>query len=191
MPTQALSRAVEPVVTIICDEPDGAVERCVYPMQLSIENLKRFWELSRKYKTLFSHETRDDFTKFANLLLKVGPNGIEPTGLFWVVDDFVGVFYLTDITPGVDAKVHYTFLDGRHRGRVELAQAMLRFAFEKYNFRRLSAEVPLYATESAFHLMRLVGFKKEGRKRRSSFFDEKWFDVTLYGILKEEALNEL
>lgn len=180
----------EPILVVPCPEPDGLVERSVFPMILTPENLQTFWEKSRQFKYLFDKNVNDDFRKFCELFLYNGPNGeLQPNGLFWLVDDFVGVFYMTRIVPSVDAEVHYTFFDRRHRGRHQLALEMIQYVFRKYNFRRLSVEIPLYSTEHTFRFIDALGFKKEGRKRKAIWHNDDWFDVALFGILKEEALN--
>lgn len=184
----------EPLLSVPCDEPGGTVVRHVYPMLLTPENLKTLWEKSRKYKTLFGKDVRGDFGKFARLLIKQHPNGeLESTGLYLLVDDFIGVFYMTNIAVEagslVDASVHYSFFDGRHHGRLNLVKAMIKYGFQKYNFRRLSTEIPLYAKRDAFRFAELVGFRNEGRKRKATLFEDEWFDVNLFGILREEVLK--
>lgn len=177
----------EPVISIECQEPDGIVTRHMYRMILTPKNLHTFWSKARKFVTLFNEEVRGDFHKFMEVFLREGPEGIEARGLFWVVDDFVGIMYLTDIEPLVDAKVHYAFFDGRHKGRHDLVRAMILYVMDRYNFHRLTAEAPLYYKPSAMLFAEQVGFVKEGRKRLSRRFDNKWFDVNIYGILREDT----
>ena len=93
---------------------------------------------------------------------------------------------MTDIIPAVDASVHYSFFDGRHKGRAELVKEMLRFGFEKFQFQRMTVQVPLYANQYTRIFIESLGFKKEGRKRRAARFKGDWFDVNFYGILPEE-----
>ena len=193
----------EPVLTAVCDERqwtkrDGEeylkggslIERSVYPLILTPETLKTFWEKARKFQYLFDRSINNDFKTFCELLLTDGPEGVQPTGLFWVVDNFVGIFYLSKIIPGVDASVHYTFFDRRHHGRLELTKEMLKYGFRKYNFRRMTVELPLYAREYTFKFVEELGFKREGRKRKAVWHNDDWFDIVLFGILKEEALKE-
>lgn len=176
-----------PVLSIECDEPEGIVTRHVYKMILTPKNLHTFWVKSRKFVTLFGEEVRGDFHKFMEVFLQEGVNGIESRGIFWVIDDFVGIMYLTDIDAGIDAKVHYAFFDGRHRGRRDLVRAMILYVMDRYQFHRLTAEAPLYWKASAMLFAEQVGFIKEGRKRLARKFDGKWFDVNIYGILKEDT----
>lgn len=178
----------EPIVSVTCTEPEGEIVRNVRFMDLSPENLQLFWEKSRKFNTLFSSQITN-FQQFINLFVNQGVNGITSNGLFWVVDDFVGVFYLTEIMPKVDALVHYSFFDGRHRGRQDLTRAMLKYVFEEFGFRRLTAEIPYYVSKHTFIYVERVGFKKEGRKRKSAFFNNSWFDTNCYGILREDILD--
>jgi len=182
------------VLSVLCEEPEGDIVRHVRPMELSIENMKKFWDLAKDYKTLFTEEIRGDFGKFVNQMMKQTDSGsLEATGLYWVVDDFVGVFYMTDITMQgdqlLDALVHYTFLDGRHRGRLNLVKELLKFAFTKYGYIRLTTRVALYATRHTFIFVEKIGFKKEGRIRRAVLKEGEYFDVNSYGILKEEVLD--
>lgn len=179
----------EPIMTVICHEKHGDVERTVRPMILTMENLRRFWEEARQYKSLFTEEINGDFGAFLNVFLITSPDSksIIPRGLFWVIDDFVGVFYITDIVLGHDAQVHYSFFDRKHRGRQELAKALLKWAFDKYKFRRLSTTIPTYATKAANGFAESLGFVREGKKRRAARYQGRWFDVILYGILAEEA----
>lgn len=182
----ALKLDAEPVVIARCNEPDGVRIRRVWFMPLTLSNLKRFWELASRFPALFGEEIRGDFKRFLELFIRYGPDGVTVNGLFWRVDNFVGVFYVTRLRPAVDADVHYTFLDGRHRGRLELTKAMLRYVFEHYQLRRVSAEIPVYATKYSFKFVKDLGFKEEGRKRRAALFDGKWFDRISFGLLREE-----
>jgi len=180
-----------PILQQYCLENSERVLRSVYPMPLNAENLRRFWEKSRVFKTLFTKEINDDFQKFLELFIIADDDGLPTgsTGLFWVVDDFVGVFYMTEIKPELDALVHYTFFDRRQNGRAELVKAMIRYVFRKYRFQRLSVEIPTYAVQHTFNFVKQIGFTLEGRKRKASFFSNNWFDVECYGMLSTEALN--
>lgn len=179
---------VKPVVTCLCKEPEGDILREVRLLQFTPSNISKFYHEVSKYKTLFRWEIGGSLRKFMDRLVREGPNGtIVPTGVFYVVDDFVGVFYMTDIEIGVEASVHYSFFNGRHRGRLPLVKAMMRYAFNTYDFRRLNTEIPAYASERTRNFTtEWLGFKLEGIKRKVSEKDGKFFDMNLYGILREE-----
>jgi len=179
----------EPILKVACVEPEGVVMREVRFMSLSVGNLKTLWERARQFDTLFGEEINSDFKKFLEVVMRVGPEGIEPTGLFWVVDDFVGMFYLTHIIPEQQADVHYSFFDRRHKGRLRLVKEMLKYAFQRYKFMRVNAWIPVYATEQAFKFVTALGFKDEGKKRKAAYYKGKYFDVVLFGLLREEALD--
>lgn len=180
-----------PILSALCDEPNGVtVIRNVRMMTLTMEHLKAFWTRAKIHKTLFNSPINKDFSKFLELFLTETPNGIRPQGLFYVVDDFVGVYYMTHITPGMDAHVHYSFFDGIQLGRVELTKAMLRHVFDVYDFQRLTAEIPRYASKYVFKFAEKVGFKYEGKKRQAAYFDGKFHDLVIHGILKDEFMSE-
>jgi RimJ/RimL family protein N-acetyltransferase len=183
-----LAQATEPVTSALCQEPEGDVERFVYPMDLSMDNLRIFWEKSKGFRTVFRDEVNGDFKKFCELFISQDGERLRAHGLFWVIDDFVGVYYMTHLTE-VECEVHYTFFDRRHKGREELTRSMLRYAFETFGFRRMNVEVPLYASRHTFGFTTAIGFRKEGIKRKCIQYKGEWFDATYFGLLREEALN--
>jgi len=179
-----------PVVVSLCNEPEGDVMRSIYPLQLTPENLHKIWTRARVFKSLFDSHINGDFRRFCEVFINQdSAGGLEANGLFWVVDDFVGLFYMNHIVPLRDAEVHYTFFDRRHKGRIQLARDMLHFVFSKYEFRRLSVSIPLCSSRHTFNFVESLGFRREGRRRKARWYNDDWFDVNLYGILKEEVLN--
>lgn len=178
----------EAIASALCKEPEGDIVRYVYPMALSLDNLRIFWEKSRQFRTVFGDEVNGDFRKFCELFISQEGDDIRAHGLFWVIDDFVGVYYMTHITE-VDCQVHYTFFDRRHLGREELTKSMLRYAFDRFGFQRMSVEVPMYASKHTFGFTYALGFKKEGIKRNCIFYKDQWFNATCFGLLRSEALD--
>ena len=177
-------------VQVVCHEPEGDITRRVKQMALTPQNLRTFWDKARQFETLFTAEINGDFRKFLEVFLRQLPDGsVESNGLFWLVDDFVGILYLTDIIAGVDAHAHFTFFDKRLRGREELVKQMLQFVFARYKFQRLTVEAALFASPSTFKFVERLGFKLEGRKRSARMYKGQWFDVNIYGILRHEVLN--
>lgn len=182
-----LSDKDAPILCVTCKEKHGNADRRVYPISLTRENLGTFWEKARVYPTLFAEELKDDFVTFLGIFLDQEGDKISSRGLLWRVDDFVGVFYLTDIDPEHDAVCHFTFFDGSITGRDALARAMLSYVFNKYKFRRLSANVPTFVMPAAISFIQRVGFKKEGRKRQATSYNGEWWDTLQFGILADEV----
>lgn len=182
-----IALASEPVVSVICDEPEGSIERHVYPMALTPENIKTFWDKASQHRVLFTDEINGDFGRFCEVFIGQRDDG-KPfsRGLFWRIDDFIGMYYMTEISL-YDAIVHFTFFDGRYRGRAKLTKEMLSYGFNRYGFRRLSTEIPLYAPRFTFGFVNKLGFKSEGRKRKAVEYKGEWFDIALFGILREEV----
>lgn len=178
------------VLVTECKEKNGlVVDRSIYKVKLTPDNLKLFWDKAKVYPTLFNVELQDSFEKFLSVFLYTDSAGnVEGKGLLWKMDNMVGMFYLTDIDPGNDALVHVSFFDGRIRGREQVTCDLIKHVFEHYKFRRLTAHIPLFAIEATHAFTRRIGFKQEGRKRQSSFFKNRWFDTMQYGILSEEVL---
>jgi RimJ/RimL family protein N-acetyltransferase len=66
---------------------------------------------------------------------------------------------------------------------------MMRHVFKEFpTFQRLNVTIPCYVSEKVFKFVDRVGFKAEGRKRKTSLWKGKWFDSIMYGILREELL---
>ena len=185
---------IQPVVSVICKEPIVGrteirdVTRRVYPLILTEENLTLFWNKAKTFRVLFSDEIHGDFKKFLETFLTMDEHGnLQARGVIWVVDDFLGVFYMTSIRLELECVVHFSFFDGRLHGRAPLVREMIKYVFERYNFRRMNVELPLYANDKIQSFIEMIGFVEEGRKRKAVMFDGELFDVRLYGLLREEA----
>ena len=172
---------MKPILTYTCDEPEGKITRHVYPLIFTAENIQKLWERSHQFPTLFGREV-GSIQEFYNLYIDPESNQLLSGGLFWVIDDFVGIFYLTDISD-MEATVHYSFFDQRHRGRGGLARAMIKYVLSEYKFHRLNAFVPLYTSRYVRHFIASLGFILEGRKRQAAMFKGDWYDVMFYGML--------
>jgi RimJ/RimL family protein N-acetyltransferase len=173
----------------VCFENDERVTRKVYPLIFSAENLKKFWDKARQFPQIYWKEALSE-QDFLNMFLQLQNDGTyAATGMVWVVDDFTGVFYVTNIDGTNDALVHYTFFDRKHNGRLHFVKGMVKHVFEKYQFHRLSAEIPNYATPQVRRFAEQLGFIYEGKRRKAARYKGDWFDVNLYGILRQEALR--
>ena len=173
---------------VLCKEPEGEILREVWKFSFTKENTLRLYEAASKFPVLFGRPLNglEDFTSFFITQNLYGD--VEPQGLLWVVDDFTGMFYLNEISD-IEATVHYSFFDRRHKGREPLVRAMLKKVFYDYNFVRLNAYIPAQAGMGPRLFVERCGFKIEGRKRQASWWKDRWFDVHLYGILKEGFEN--
>jgi RimJ/RimL family protein N-acetyltransferase len=175
------------IMQVECLEPKGPVIRTIEPMVFTEQNLARLWEKVQEHRVLMNDEINGDFKKFVEVFISMDHNVPKANGLVWVIDDFVGVFYMTHIT-AVDALVHYSFFDGRHRGRAFLTRCILKYAFDTYKFQRLSTQVACYAKPFVFEFIeKHIGFKREGRRRKCIRYKDQWFDTVHYGILKSEV----
>lgn len=178
------------------DPKKGDVEYIVTPFIFTQENIKRFWERSSRFPTLFNKEVRSDFKKFLEVLMyqDAVTGSVSARGLFWQIstadDPLVGVFYLSNIIIEEDATAHFTYLDGRLRGRAGLGKKMMEWAFKTYGFRRLTVELPYHVGPAIFsYVKNSLGFTQEGKKRAAAERDGKLYDVGIFGILREEVLD--
>lgn len=170
---------------VICKEPEGEVERHVWSFAFTRENTLRLYQEASKFPVLFGRPLNgiEDMLKF--FITQNLSGDAEPQGLIWVVDDFQGMFYLNNISD-IDAHVHYSFFDRRHKGREVLVREMLKKVFREFGFVRLNAYVPAQAGVGVRLFVERCGFKMEGRRRKASWWKDRWFDVYMYGILPED-----
>lgn len=170
---------------VLCKEPEGPVTRHVWPFTFTPDATRELWNRASKYPILFGKKL-SSIEEFLDVFITQNQSGAaEANGLLWIVDDFVGMFYLENITL-TEATVHYAFFDGRHRGREELVKEMCKMVFEKYKFNRLNAFIPAYVGMIPRNFIDRCGFKIEGRKRNASWWKGKLFHSYCYGILPED-----
>jgi len=169
-----------------CNEPEGRILRSVRLCYLSFERFHEIYEKISRFEKAFNDYVKNDPQSFLEVFFSPDSQGEpSPQGIIYEVDD-VGILYLTEIRPGVSALAHFNFWDRRFRGREELCRAMLRYAFGKFGFHRITAQVGLYAAPELAAVER-VGFVKEGRMREATLYKGAWFDVNLYSILEREV----
>ncbi len=179
---------MEQIFEITLDEPEGTITRRVFPLVLTPQNLQTFWDKARHYPIIYGRQVIENVDDFLKIFLVDKGTEYELNGMLWVVDNFVGMFYLSDIT-STEAYVHYTFFDRRHKGRIPLVREMMKYVFNRYGFQRLNVEIPLYSGEGVRHFIIDCGFIYEGKKRACMPYKGKWFDANLYGILRGEVLK--
>lgn len=178
----------DPVLSILCTEPEGTTLRRVRPVNLSTEKLKEYYERLEEFDIAFNDHVPNSPGGFASIFLSINEDlSVRANGLVYEVDD-VGILYLTHITPGFSALAHFAFWDRRLKGREELIREMIKFAFEKYGFQRIESRVAMYAVPMLAAVER-IGFTKEGRAREAVKRHGEWYDVNLYSILRREVLN--
>lgn len=172
----------------ICDEPEGKVLRTVRHIEFTQENLIKLYQQVSKFSTFMGQEinSMEDLLRF--FVAEDSNHMLQPKGLCLVIDDFIGIFWLTDINGLFEASVHYTFFDRRHKGRVELCKKALAFCFQTFKFHRLYTAVPVYAV-GVMRFIESLGFVKYGRSRKNRIYKGKYYDACLYDLLSEEFLN--
>lgn len=67
----------------------------------------------------------------------------------------------------------------------EAAAAMLKFAFEQLRLHRVAARV-IANNGNSIRLLEKLGMRQEGRLREEEFFKGRYWDVLVYGLLKDE-----
>lgn len=151
-------------------------------LEFTPEKLDWLWNEMNRYRTLFSDLTRGDQTNFYNVVAL-------PDSLWLEVKEesqTVGVIYWTEMFQLIDCNIHIMFFDRKLEEKIELCEEIGRWFFKEYpQFGRVSALLPdiYYAT---IRLARHVGFKFEGKKRKSQLIGGKYVNEIMLGLLYEE-----
>lgn len=172
------------IFTYPCREHKKTVERSVWLMDYSLENLRSLWEKSKNHRILFSDDVNGDFGVFCNVFLSQDAAGnLSSNGLAWIVDDFVGILFMSDIKKR-EALLHFSFFDGRLRR--DISMRMIQYLFDNYDLDRLNAQIVPFASDKVFTFVSDLGFKQEGRKRKALVYKGEKFDLVQFGLLREE-----
>jgi len=109
-------------------------------------------------------------------------------------DIIIGLISLTDISYlNQSAQLHIMIGESRYRGKgfgKFALNKMLYHGFYNMNLQRIELMV-LEDNVRAQALYEKMGFRQEGRKRRSCYKKGKFVDVLIYSILKEEYKTEI
>ena len=167
-----------------CLEHNKYIKRKVWLMEYSLENLSELWNKSKEHRILFSDDINGNFHRFCNVFFSHDMNGnINANGLSWIVDDFVGMLFMSNIKER-EALLHFSFFDGRLR--FDISANMIKYIFDTYQFDRLNAEIVPFASKRVINFIESLGFKKEGEKRKALVYKNERWNLLLYGLLKEE-----
>lgn len=137
-----------------------------------------------------------------------------PFGI-WRGGDLVGLIILTDVVPGVDALMHFLFIDGKMKSKRTILIEFMGMAFHQLGFERLTMHAPDFKGGYLDFLRVKLGFRFEGepmaaehleaqklappgqrphvwlarfgsRRERTHFHDGAWHDTLCVRILKPE-----
>lgn len=113
------------------------------------------------------------------------------TDLFFIVydeEEKVGFFSIQDID-WISRKgnnSYAVFRNSRKKGYgKKLMEMGVSFAFEVLNLNKLECEV-LENNLASLSILKTVGYLKEGEKKKSIYKNNRWFNSTILGILKED-----
>lgn len=89
----------------------------------------------------------------------------NPLNLAWEVwreDQLVGVILLTDISPLVDARLHFAFFDHKLVSKTTLLNRFLAYCFHDLRFQRISVQVPEFFGTLLSYYQKKLKFRFEG-----------------------------
>ena len=67
----------------------------------------------------------------------------------------------------------------------ESAQLIIEYGFQQLNLRRISSAVTEF-NERSIRMHEKLGFREEGKRRKTTYVNGRFWDDLIYGLLKEE-----
>lgn len=154
----------------------------VYELVLTIDKLAWIWNEMNKHRSLFSDLTRGKPDILYNVL--------SQQDTLWLDiregEATVGIIYWTGMAKMVDADLHVIFFDMKLSEKVPLCQEIGKWFFQTCpEFYRMTATLPsIYG--ATIRLAKKIGFKQEGKKRKSQMFGGKLVDEYIFGLTIED-----
>lgn len=136
------------------------------------------WEHLKTCDYAFDDLTRGNSQFWVNKLTMPGSEHYE------FGDD--GYIMADGIIPLINANIHFALWNKVPMERVVAAgRELLSHLFEEYNLNRITAMVPVN-NQPANRLSVLLKFRYEGELRKAFLFHKVYYNVSLYGLLREE-----
>ena len=194
-----------------------------FPLDASPERAEILSDLMRRIATtdsIFSDErcNNECFTKrlpemcpgclsrmrrVASVLTASDSRAWEVWSLAGAETHLVGVIFLTEVVPGLDAKAHYIFFDERLGDKTSVMQAVMREAYETLGLQRLTIEIPAPFVALAKHASKRLGFggpfttrlgetrlRVEGIKPNAALYRGSAVAVLVLGRLAEDETHK-
>jgi RimJ/RimL family protein N-acetyltransferase len=140
--------------------------------------MERIWLKIKDQKKYF-----DDLS-FGHAELWIGRCLLPNTRLYLIGN--AGLLMLSDITPPICAYIHYFMWEKVDAafGAKAMKEAF-KITFEDFKLQRVGAMVPSF-NQDAKRAALISGFRFEGTIRRTVLMDGKFYDMDLFGVIKEE-----
>jgi RimJ/RimL family protein N-acetyltransferase len=165
--------------TAVCKEDGQEVIRTAYPYILDAAAVVQLWFRLSQFPVLFASPQQSNFRNFVRMIQ-------DEYSVMLRIDD-VGLILITDIVPGVEARMHLSFWDSKLSGREPIVREAIKWITETLNVRRVSVPVRADARAMKSFLER-VGLYFEGVLknwiRRED--DGRFYDLYLFGITNQE-----
>jgi hypothetical protein len=101
----------------------------------------------------------------------------------------VGFLLITGITPLVSALIHFVSWEDIEPAEIlAVKREMLTHLFNDYKLARVTGVIPSF-NKQAIRLATITGFRYEGELRKAFLRNGTYYNLQLYGILREEFMR--
>lgn len=142
------------------------------------EKANLLWDNVRKLEHCFDDFSRHRGDMFAARLA-------SPSTVAFEVEN-AGLVTIENIIPLLNGNMHFfSWKAMPEKEMVDIGKEVISYAFSTYNLARISAMPPDFNVKAAGLAIKL-GFKYEGRLRDYMLFDNRYRDVFMYGLTRDD-----
>ncbi len=148
---------------------------------LSKDKILHLWNKLKHFDKLFTDDTVYDEVSFTANLASKNSVTLE------VADN--GIIVYNNIVEGTKARVHVSFWDYKLSARKELLRDCLIWGILQFDLHRIEIVIPEFSRALRRFAEKRMGFKFEGRIRKTMWYKGQLTDMILLSILREEVLT--
>lgn len=142
------------------------------------QRLLWLWKKIKTQEYAFDDTTKDDHGVFLSQLF-------APNSEAYEFGD-AGFLFVTGIMPPVSALIHFVAWEDIDPAEIlEVKRMMLNHLFTDLNLMRVTAAIPSF-NKQAIRLATITGFRYEGELRKAFLSNGTYYNLHLYGLLREE-----
>jgi RimJ/RimL family protein N-acetyltransferase len=148
------------------------------------KTLMFLWEQMRRFPQLFDDRFKDRYDLFTARMM--APTTIVASYKDGPDKPASGILYFTELLPRGSAVFHLFFWDKTVRGREQAILDFWKWGFTTFDLHKIIIMLPQFVK----YLRRLLwshGVIMEGKLREDFLHNGKWYDVYVFGVLREEV----
>ncbi len=143
--------------------------------------INELWDKFQKHDAFFADSRTRDKAYFTEILSLRSTHALQMDG---------GIIWIEDVQVGHRCNAHFIVWDKRlDKNKTIIMKKSIIWAFLTFDLERMEILVAQYARPIMRFLEKRLGFTLEGRLRHRVKHEERFIDMFIYSILREEVLD--